>query len=133
MICLDTCALLWWTLAPDKLSDKAIDILAKADLDSEITISSIVLWEISIKCQKGKLEIGMSPKEYVKKLKSSGIVRILNVSELHWIEAVELDWAHKDHVDRVLVAASLDKDALLLTSDRAILAYYKKAINSLAD
>jgi len=68
MILLDTCALIWWTLDPKKLSEVAA---AACDSIEEhgASISSISIWEIGIKIRKNKLDIGLTLEEYVRRLK----------------------------------------------------------------
>ena len=57
MVLLDTCALLWWTLDPDHLSQTAYKVCNKI-VEEGAFISSISIWEIGIKIKKGVLNIG---------------------------------------------------------------------------
>lgn len=49
---LDTHTLLWYYIAPKKLSKMSIDILTD---DNQIYVSSASVWEMATKHQKGKL------------------------------------------------------------------------------
>lgn len=56
MVLLDTHALIWWTLDPDKLSKKAKKVCVEMERD-KVYISSISIWEIGIKIKKNKLNL----------------------------------------------------------------------------
>ncbi|MCY4545319.1 MAG: hypothetical protein OXD39_08780 [Gemmatimonadetes bacterium] len=45
-----------------------------------------------------------------------------------WIGNLELDWDHRDPVDRTIVATAKLNKCLLVTSDTTILDYYSRAI-----
>ena len=64
-ILLDTCALLWWTLDPEKLSETCFESLNQAE---SLWVSSISIWELGIKIKNKKLELPLSFENYVKKL-----------------------------------------------------------------
>jgi PIN domain nuclease of toxin-antitoxin system len=120
---LDTCALIWWTLDPEKLSLKA----SKAIESEAATISSMSIWEIGIKQKNGNLDLGMSLDLYVKTLKSTSI-EIVDVNVETWLTNVKLNWKHKDPVDRTVVALARMRDQSLVTKDKKIRLFYKKSI-----
>jgi PIN domain nuclease of toxin-antitoxin system len=68
MVLLDTCALVWWTLDPERLSARAKEACDNIKIEGAI-ISSISIWELGIKLKRGKLEINISLEEYVSRLK----------------------------------------------------------------
>ena len=76
LILLDTCTLLWWTLEPQQLSSKAQEVCNKITEDGAF-ISSISVWEIGIKIQKGLLEIGDTFEGYINRIKSLGSIEIV--------------------------------------------------------
>jgi len=127
MIMLDTCALLWWTLDPEKLSDKAVKACKKISYMGAI-ISSISIWEIGIKIKKGKLNIGLSLTEYVDRLKSLDTLTIIPIDEYIWIENISLDWEHRDPADRTIVATARLKNLPIITKDENIKGFYRKII-----
>jgi len=124
---LDTCALLWWTLDPEKLSDKAAKACKKIS-DTGAMISSISIWEIGIKIKKGKLDIGLSLSEYVDRLKSLDTLTIIPIDEYIWIENISLDWEHRDPADRTIVATARLKGVPIITKDENIKEFYPKVI-----
>lgn len=127
MVLLDTCALLWWTLEPDRLSDKARKVCDRISQDGAF-ISSVSVWEIGIKMKKGVLEIGDSLSGYVNRLKSLGCVEIIAVDEEIWIKNILLEWQHRDPADRTIIATAMLRDLPIMTKDRTILDYYSKTV-----
>lgn len=127
LILLDTCTLLWWTLEPRQLSSTAREICAKISQEGAY-ISSISIWEIGIKMQKSVLDIGISLREYVQRLKTLGTIDIVPVDDIIWIENIMLDWAHRDPADRTIVATANIHELPILTKDKIILDYYRDAI-----
>lgn len=125
MVVLDTCTLLWWTLAPDKLSSEAA---RKIDSCDDVYISSISIWEIGIKIKRGKLVIPISLNRYIDCLKETGNLTIIPVDELIWLKNIDLDWDRRDPADRTIVATAILRDLPLITADTAIIDYYDKAI-----
>jgi PIN domain nuclease of toxin-antitoxin system len=57
VVVLDTHALLWWALDPDRLSPAATTCLRDMDRDGGFA-SAISIWELGIKIQRGKLDLG---------------------------------------------------------------------------
>jgi len=127
MFLLDTCALLWWTLDPEKLSDEASNACDMI-YGHGAFISSISIWEIGIKIKKNKLDIGMDIKEYVDRLNSLNIINIIPIDENIWVENVSLEWEHRDPADRTIVATAKIKNLPIITSDHIIRNFYPNVI-----
>ena len=99
-IVLDTCALIWWSLDPDKLSALARQACEQMEKDKCGLVSSISIWEIAIKVKNRKLDLGVALDTYLAALKKSDVVQILSVNEDIWIKSVRLEWPHRDPADR---------------------------------
>lgn len=127
MILLDTCALIWWTLDPKKLSPKALRACQKME-QSEGLISSISIWEIGVKIKNKKLEIGMSIEKYTELLHKLGYLKIIPVDDQIWIRNLSLNWEHADPADRTIVATAMDHRANIVTADERIKQFYNKHI-----
>lgn len=119
MIVLDTHAVLWWTLDPGKLSKKAARACDKIE-DEGAYLSSISIWELGVKIRNGKLDIGMSIRDYTELVKRIGTIEITPVDDLTWIRSLELEWDHRDPADRVIVATALMRGLPVLTKDDLI-------------
>jgi len=118
---LDTCALIWWTLDQQQLSNHVLTTLNEQD---EIYLSSISVWEIGVKVKNKKLDIGMSIATYLDKLHELSTLQILPVTEKMWVHNLGLAWDHKDPADRTIVATAELTQSWIVTSDSIIHAYY---------
>lgn len=124
---LDTCALLWWTLDPEKLSLKAARACEEIERAGAF-ISSMSLWEIGIKIKNGKLDIGTSLQDYTMRLKKLDFLKIVPVDEVIWMENLDLKWTHRDPADRTIVATAKLNKCPIITSDEHMKAFYKRVI-----
>ena len=124
-VVLDTSALIYWTLNPSKLTRDAANAIAAA---TRIVISSISIWEIGIKVQKGKLTIPLSIDDFAQRLQTVRGVELLPVETETWLANLALSWSHRDPADRTIVAAAMLLGAPLITSDREIRRFYAQTI-----
>jgi PIN domain nuclease of toxin-antitoxin system len=106
-VVLDTCALLWWSLDPDEFSPNAKAAINKMEQEKNGITPAIALWEIAIKVKNKKLDLGTSLNIYLKRLKQSDVVRILAVDEDILVNSVNLEWSHRDPVDRIMIALAM--------------------------
>lgn len=123
-IVLDTCALIWWSLDPDRLSLPAKNLCSIMESQKNGLVASISLWEIALKVKQGKLDLGVDVNVYVKTLLRSDVVRIIPVDVQLWLDCVNINWEHRDPVDRVVVALALQYQAQLITKDTVIRDFY---------
>jgi PIN domain nuclease of toxin-antitoxin system len=127
-IVLDTCALIWWSLDPDKLSHAAKEICNQMEKQKNGLVPSIAIWEIAIKIKNKKLNLGVDLDEYIASLKKSNVVRIVSIDEDLWLESVKLEWTHRDPADRIVVALASSNQASIITADREIRDFYSQVI-----
>jgi len=125
---LDTCALLWWTLQPKKLSAVARKATKRVEDGAPAFVSSMSFWEIGIKAKRHHIELGTSFADYVERVKSMQLVEILPVDLPIWQENVALDWDHRDPVDRTIVASARLHQLSIVTCDREIRNFFPKCI-----
>ncbi len=109
-ILLDTNALLWLLNDDPRLSSAARVVIEDA---SEILISEISLWEISIKVSIGKLAPIPSLLTVIRDLG----FRRLNIKNDYLARYETLPFIHRDPFDRMLIAQALSEDITILTSD----------------
>lgn len=119
MIVLDTHALLWWALDPEKLSDAARTLLAQMERHGGYA-SAISIWEIAIKVKHGKLDLPLTLDEFVRRIERGAVVELLAVDTATWLRSASLAWPHRDPADRVIVATALGRGVPLLTKDAAM-------------
>ncbi len=126
-VVLDTSALLFWTLSPDKLPKAARRVIAKAETHG-LLVSAISLWEIGLKAQRGTLSLGVPFIEYVQRLQRVDALTLVPVDARTWLAVLQLPWVHRDPADRVIVATAQLDGLPLVSSDAAIAQFYAKTI-----
>ena len=104
-VVLDTPALLFWTLAPERLSPRAAAAMEAASPFGWLA-GAISLWAIGLKGQRGQLSLGVTCTEYVQRLQLVDGLVLAPVDVRTWLRTLELDWAHRDPADRVIVATA---------------------------
>ena len=90
--------------------------------------SAMAIWEIAIKVKNQKLDLGVSLAKYVARLKESDVVKIVPVETDILVDSVNLDWSHRDPVDRIMVALANHYDAPIITRDEKIRNFYANVI-----
>lgn len=114
-VLLDTHALLWALVEPDKLSPTAMEIME--DPHNTLVVSSASAWEIAIKFQLGRLPEARSVIDGF-----HHHLRVLRAQELamnvvHALKAGSFEIEHRDPFDRMLAAQSLVEGLPLLSKD----------------
>ncbi len=127
-VILDTCALLWWSLDPDALSDPARIAIEKMEREKNGITPSMAIWEIAIKVKNKKLDLGFPLVTYVTKLQQSDVLRIVPVDEDILLKSVNLKWSHRDPVDRIMVALAINNGCSIITKDLEIREFYAQTI-----
>ncbi|HNF67343.1 type II toxin-antitoxin system VapC family toxin [Plasticicumulans sp.] len=110
-VLLDTHIVLWSLAVPERLSTAARNTIESAE---EIYVSSVSIWEISIKSGLGKLDVDVD--ELLGWLVSLKIVS-LPVTWSHARALRELPLHHRDPFDRMLIAQAVTEPLHLLTAD----------------
>jgi PIN domain nuclease of toxin-antitoxin system len=122
MIVLDTHALLWWALDPEKLSSTALELVTEMEVKGGFA-SSISIWELAIKTKRGKLELPLTVEELARRIERGGVVDVLAVDTDTWLRSAALPWQHRDAADRVIVATAMRRGLPILTKDEQLHAY----------
>lgn len=120
-ILLDTCAILYTELQPEKLSDKARHILQKSD--TQVFVSAISVAEIA--CGWGKrFKLKKHWRPWLRETLETNGWDIVPIDFDIIEEAYSLpDPFHRDPADRILVATSRLKNISLVTNDHLITEY----------
>ena len=127
MVVLDTHALLWWSLDPEKLSARANEVCREMEREGGY-VSAISVWEIGIKIKRKNLEIGTSLEDYAERLKRLDCLEILPVDTDIWVENMQLPWEHRDPADRTIVATARLRSLPILTKDTLIRDIYPETL-----
>jgi PIN domain nuclease of toxin-antitoxin system len=116
---LDTHSFLWAVIEPQRLSVKVREAIT--DSTNQVLISTVSLWEISLKFALGKLKLtGGSPEDLVAASQKMGLGLVAPSAEesagFHRLPRA----VHKDPFDRMLIWQCLKNQWALVTRDRAL-------------
>jgi PIN domain nuclease of toxin-antitoxin system len=118
---LDTHALLWALLEPDRIPAQTLDRIT--DSGTDLLVSAASAWEIGTKYRLGKLGdahgVVHGYADHLRRLRAAEIP----ISSHHALTAGTLSWEHRDPFDRVIAAQSLIESAPLVTADRALASF----------
>ena len=116
MILLDTCAIIWDALAPDKFSDDANRAIKLKE--QELMICDISIWEISMLIKKKRLVVDNT---------ASGFINLLLQSRNYLVQDITPEIAdlsvnlgseiNQDPADRLIAATSILNNAPVVTAD----------------
>jgi PIN domain nuclease of toxin-antitoxin system len=125
MIVLDTHVLLWWVSGADTLSvaaKKAINTTLTQG--SEVIVSSISAWEVSMLIDKERLILSMDVESWFDEVSQIDGVRFMPVDNEIGIKSTVLPGDfHKDPADRMIVATARKLAVPLVTADEKIRNY----------
>jgi PIN domain nuclease of toxin-antitoxin system len=119
---LDTHALLWLAMAPERLGEAATRAVTAPG--AEVYASHVSLWEMAIKRRQGKLqELDSTALEWFDKVvrKSKLIGLPLAAKHLGLLEV--LPRLHADPFDRLLVAQARTEQLVIVSQDPLITVY----------
>jgi PIN domain nuclease of toxin-antitoxin system len=119
---LDTHALIWAVMAPDRLGASATQaIIAEG---TEVFASHVSLWELAIKRRLGRLdELGESAGDWFGAITMQSGFMQLPISAKHLAEVEFLPPLHGDPFDRLLVAQARIDGLTLVSVDRQVTQY----------
>jgi PIN domain nuclease of toxin-antitoxin system len=110
---------LWWAIDPDQLSQVAAEAVREMEHRGGFA-SAISIWELGIKVQRGKLDLGIPIEEFAHRIATRTKVELLPVTTATWRRSLELAWDHRDPADRVIVATAIGQGVPLVTADAEI-------------
>lgn len=116
MIVLDTHAVLWWTLEPQRLSKAAQRAINHAD---SLGVPAIVFWEVALLTRKRRIRLGATALEWTRDVCSLSRVEALDLTPEIAVLAESLAM-QADPADRFIVGTALHHNAALVSGDEAI-------------
>ena len=120
-ILLDTHIFLWFISGDTKLSTDVRDAIR--DLDNEVYLSAVSIWEAIVKYQLGKLPLPEPPETYLPKQRDLHQISSLALDESSVVQLANLPPLHRDPFDRMLVCQALQNGLTVATVDAAVRAY----------
>lgn len=118
---LDTHALIWWSLTPERLSARVSNILADRNNDLMLSVASV--WEMQIKLQRGKLNLDLPLRELIENQQQTNKLKILPIETNHIWVLESLPLAHRDPFDRIIIAQAIALGLPVLSVDAVFDAY----------
>ena len=117
---LDTHLLLWAALFPERLPEKASNLMS--DASNTLFFSTASIWEISIKLTRPRNDLNIDVRQWRAGLLSNGYTE-LTINSLHAMSVRDLPDIHKDPFDRLLLAQAMREDLTLVTVDEVLASY----------
>ncbi len=110
---LDTHALIWWLAGDEALSRRAREAIA--DEDNPVAVSAASAMEVATKFRIGKLpDAALLAQDFEGVVAEQGFAE-LSISVHHARRAGEMNIAHKDPFDRLLIAQAQAEDMVLVS------------------
>ena len=117
---LDTHIWIWNLVKPSQITPRVLSALRSEE--SELYLSPISLWEVSLLHKKGALESEISLTTWLNDALHQFAVREAPITH-EVVRALEtIETSHKDPADRFLAATAATLDLTLITSDRNLIA-----------
>ena len=115
-------------MAPEKLSKKVLNIIK--DGENDIYISPITFWEIAIKHQLGKLNLGKINPIHLPNIATEYDFSILPLDAYDYVTIGGLPTKsdHQDPFDKMLVHNALRKNLILISGDKSFKQYEKEGL-----
>ncbi|MFZ4381143.1 MAG: type II toxin-antitoxin system VapC family toxin [Sandarakinorhabdus sp.] len=111
----DTHALIWWLIGDDALGRRAREAIANEAND--VFVSAASAMEVATKFRIGKLpEAALLAQDFEAIIADQGFAE-LPISVHHARLAGEMNIAHKDPFDRLLIAQALAEDMVLVSNE----------------
>lgn len=123
---IDTHILIWYMQGNEKLKNNQIAIIDNPD--SEIYLSNVSLWEMTIKSSLGKLELFVPISDMEHFLRKKDIwLYSFNFQHLDTLHA--LPFHHGDPFDRLIIAQAITDKLTVITDDKQFKHYDVKLQN----
>ena len=122
---LDTHAFLWFVSGDKQLPEYAKRIIGNIDESCFLSVAS--LWEITIKHQNNKLDLGLSLKELFD-FADRNQIEIIPINYEHLLQLSKLTAHHNDPFDRLIIAQAISEELIIITRDKLFKNYKVKQI-----
>jgi len=118
-VILDTNALIFDALAPNRLGRKARNIIEQAQADSVLACADISLWEIAMLISKQRLHPATDTLSFLRLMLAARSLRVLPiVPEIAELATTMGGAINPDPADRIIVATAVHHQAALVTRDK---------------
>ena len=111
---LDTHALIFIRSKAKLISTRVRKILSHENV---LLLSSVSVWEMSIKISLGKLILPSSLEEFIQEFLPAENIKLLNISLPHLFALRELNLVHRDPFDRLLISQAIFESVAIISND----------------
>ena len=118
MIVLDTHALIFDALSPERLSKDASEAIEQGARAGNLACSDISLWETAMLIASGRLDPAMETERFLEDLVNARGVRVLPITAAIATLARSSRFPHGDPADRLIASTALCHQAALVTADQ---------------
>ena len=128
---IDTHIFIWALMEPERLSKQTWDIIS--DEKNEIFISPISFWEIAIKHQSKKLNLGRLNILHLPHIAEQFNFNILNPQPYDYVSIgqIPLKQNHNDPFDRMLIQQAIRNNLVLISKDEKFTQYEENGLQLL--
>ena len=117
---LDTHVWFWSLTEPARLGRRARAALRRAE--NELWVSPISAWELLVLAERGRVRLGEDPRRWVAEALAQTPAQEAVLTFDVAVRSREIMLAHRDPVDRFLVASALVYGLTFVTADEALIA-----------
>lgn len=125
-VLVDTHAMLWWLRDDRRLSRRARSVLKSGT--NVLLWSMASSWEVALKVNLGKLELGRPIHRLFAELVTEQGVEVVPISHEHCSRLADLPLHHRDPFDRMLVVQAQQAKVPVLSADTKLERYAVKVI-----
>ena len=128
---LDTHVFIWFIMEPEKLSKKVLKIISNDD--NEILISPISFWEMAIKHQAKKLDLGKINILHLPHIAEQYDFTVLDPQTFDYVNIGQLPQKenHHDPFDRMLIQQAIRNNLVLISKDERFPQYEENGLQLL--
>ena len=123
---LDTHVFIWWFDEPERLPDRVLEALR--DPGNELMLSAISVFEMHLKIEAAKLDIGLPLQELVRDHEREDGLTVLPRRVSHVYALRDLPRHHRDPFDRLLIAQAVVEDVFFSSGDETVARYPVKLV-----
>ena len=128
---IDTHVFIWFIMEPEKIAKAAMDILCNEE--SQIYMSPISFWEIAIKYQNKKLNLGRINILHLPHIAEQYDFSILNPEPYDYLTIGQIPKKvnHHDPFDRMLIQQAIRNNLVLISKDEKFRQYEENGLQLL--
>lgn len=118
---LDTHVFLWYISKDNRLAKTLRESIQ--NIENQVFLSVISLWETIVKYQIGKLSLPDSPETYLPLQRKKHQIDSIELDEASVSHLPDLPEIHRDPFDRILICQAIEHELIFVTVDEKIFQY----------